>query len=237
MKITATSDAPLAAGRKASVKVQLRRRDGSPVLHADLLVMHTQPIHLLIVDPSLEDYQHEHPVPTGTPGEYAFSFTPTKTATYRIWADLVPVSTGVQEYPIVDLPSTEKGTATSDRTPSTEVTAGGLNFQLTFGNALQLNARQVGFMQISIKDADGKPVQRLEPLMNAFAHLVGFYEDYQTVVHIHPTGGDILRDDVRGGPSMGFQFYPPRPGFLRLFCQVVVDGKTIFAPFNVNIAP
>src|SRR6266446_9816790 len=99
MGMTATADAPLAAGRKASVKVRLKRGDGSPVLHADLLVMHTQPIHLLIVDPSLGDYHHEHPTPTETPGEYAFNFTPAKTAPYRIWADLVPVSTGVQEYP------------------------------------------------------------------------------------------------------------------------------------------
>jgi hypothetical protein len=56
-------------------------------------------------------------------------------------------------------------------------------------------------------------------------------------VHIHPEGGDILRDDLRGGPMMSFKFYPPRAGFLRLFCQVVVNGKTIFAPFNVNVAP
>ncbi|MES2571534.1 MAG: hypothetical protein V4710_15955 [Verrucomicrobiota bacterium] len=49
-----------------------------------------------------------------------------------------------------------------------------------------------------------------EPVMNAFAHLIGFYNDYQTVVHLHSSGGDILTPEARGGPSLGFQFFHPR---------------------------
>src|SRR5438045_606968 len=78
---------PLVAGKKAEIKIKLARGDNSPVLSADLMVMHTQPIHLLIEEPGLGDYHHEHPVPTNTPGEYAFSFTPLKSSPYRIWAD------------------------------------------------------------------------------------------------------------------------------------------------------
>jgi hypothetical protein len=237
MLLTASADGPLTAGRKTEVKVQIKRRDGSPVLLDDLMVMHTQPIHLLIVDPSLEDYHHEHPTPTETPGEYAFSFTPKKSSLYRMWADVVPVATGVQEYPAVELPGTGKADAIGSRSGRYTTTVDGLNFRLTFAEGALPRNQQVRAMKIEVSDTNGEPVRRLEPLMNAFAHLVGFYDDYQTVVHIHPEGGDILRDDLRGGPLMSFKFYPPRAGFLRLFCQVVVDGKTIFAPFNVNVAP
>ncbi len=73
--------------------------------------------------------------------------------------------------------------------------------------------------------------------MNAFAHLVGFYEDGQTVVHLHPTGGEITDPSLRGGPTMEFLFYPPRAGHLRLFCQVQVGGRQVFAPFDLEIAP
>ncbi len=237
MLLKATAPGPLEAGKKADVKVQIQRRDGTPALLKDLMVMHTQPIHLLIVDPSLTDYHHEHPVPTEVPGEYAFSFTPTKSSSYRIWADLVPADSAVQEYPATELPGTGKPESLGDMSGKFATLAGGYNFRLTFENGALPRAKQVRVMQIEITDATGKPLRQLAPVMNAFAHLVGFYEDYRTVVHLHPEGGDVTRNDVRGGPILGFKFYPPRPGFLRLFCQVVVDGKTIFAPFNVNVAP
>lgn len=237
--LSAKADAPLEAGRTARVEIQIRTRGGAPVPTSDLMVMHTEPIHLLIVDPSLEDYHHEHPTPTDQPGTYAFSFTPKKSASYRIFADLVPVATGVQEYPFIDLPGVATGAAVTPAPGTFSSLAGGLRFDLSFPGmpGAMPRAGQVQNMAITVSDADGRPVQRLEPVMNAFAHVVGFHEDYLTVVHLHPTGGDILRQDLRGGPAMGFKFFPPKPGFLRLYCQVLVDGKMIFAPFNVSVAP
>jgi hypothetical protein len=237
--LSAQSDAPLQAGRAARVEIQLKKHDGTPVRHSDLMVMHTQPIHLLIVDASLEDYHHEHPAPTETPGTYAFSFTPAKNVSYRIFADLVPVVTGIQEYPFCDLQGVAKDIKVTAADATFSSTAGGLNFTLSFPG-LPGTAPRAGQMQnmvIAVSEADGPPVRRLEPVMNAFAHVVGFYEDHLTVVHLHPTGGDILRQDLRGGPAMGFKFFPPKAGFLRLYCQVLVDGKMIFAPFNVQVAP
>ena len=73
--------------------------------------------------------------------------------------------------------------------------------------------------------------------MNAFAHLVGFYDDDRTVVHLHPVGPEVVDQTSRGGPSLEFRFYPPKDGFLRLYCQVSVGGKMVFVPFNVNVAP
>jgi hypothetical protein len=238
MILTAVTSAPLQAGQKTDVTVRLQRRDGSPVLLADLLVMHTQPIHLLIVDPTLGDYHHEHPTPTGTPGEYAFAFTPMNDGPYRVWADLVPAATGLQEYPVVDLPGAARGGTLVKGEDRLEATAGGLRFKLTHvkpgGGGLR--AGQIANLLIAVSDADGKPVRTLEPVMNAFAHLVGFYEDFQTVVHLHPAGGDVVNPELRGGPSMGFKFYPPKAGFLRHYCQVMVAGQMIFAPFDMNIA-
>jgi hypothetical protein len=239
MQITAVAGGPLEPGRPAHVKVQLTHQGGAPVRPDDLLVMHTQPIHLLIEDPSLGDYHHEHPVATGEPGEYAFSFTPAKSGPYRIWADLVPTATGVQELPFVDLPGTGAAGAIEDKGNTFTTTSGGLTFNLTFGGGTNVlpRAQQACGLEITITEADGSPVKSLEPLMSAFAHLVGFYDDYETVVHLHPGGGEILRDDLRGGPRLIFTFFPPRPGFIRLYCQIQLDGKNIFAPFNLNVEP
>ncbi|MEO7932768.1 MAG: hypothetical protein ABIT76_06390 [Chthoniobacterales bacterium] len=239
IQIQATADKPLAAGSESHVRILLTKRDGSPVLPEDLTVMHTQRIHLLVIDPALEDYHHEHPVSTGTPGEYAFSFTPATSQSYRIFADLTPAENGVQEYTFCDLAGTSASKPATTHDSTFTSSSGGFRFQLTIGdsNATPVRAQQVSALQVSVSDAQGQPVAKLEPVMNAFAHLVGFYDDYRTVVHLHPAGPEILNPESRGGASLDFKFYPPKAGFLRLYCQVVIDGKTIFAPFNVNIAP
>src|SRR5215467_13249546 len=64
----------------------------------------THKIHLLISDVTETDYHHEHPEPAGD-GEYTFSFTPQRPDNYRVWADLLPVRTHVQQYSVADIPS------------------------------------------------------------------------------------------------------------------------------------
>ena len=237
--LTATPDHPLAAGQPARVTVRLQRRDGSPVTLPDLTVTHTQPIHLLIVDPTLEDYHHEHPVPTATPGEYAFTFTPTKSTSYRLFADVVPSATGVQEYCFTDLPGTATAPPITDRDNTSQVIAAGLTFRLSIEDQDRSppRAQQPRNLRVTVQDGTGHDFTRLEPVMAAFAHLVGFYDDGRTVVHLHPAGGEITNPSLRGGPALDFKFYPPKPGFLRLYVQIQVNGQPVFTHFNLNVEP
>lgn len=237
-QLTATAAAPLEAGKPVKVTVQLRAAgSGKPVTMADLMEMHTQKIHLLIVDPSLQDYHHEHPVPTDNPGEWSFTFTPKLSSSYRIFADIVPVANIVQEYAVADLPGSGPAQPIPPHPENVlKSKAGGYEFNLKF---LTLNgqppaAGQVETMSVTITK-DGKPVTTLEPVMNTFAHAVGFYEDYATVLHLHPIGGDILDPEARGGPKIEFKFYAPKAGYLRLYCQVLIGGEMIFAPFDINV--
>src|SRR5262249_17334216 len=107
MRIEVVPGSPLVVGQHADVRIRLARLDGSPIVLDDLVEVHTRKIHLLINDRSLGDYHHEHPEPTDVPGEYRFSFTPTKPGAYRIWADVVPANSGVQEYVIADIPAVD----------------------------------------------------------------------------------------------------------------------------------
>ena len=131
------------------------------------------------------------------------------------------------------------GPAPVHRESRFESEAGGLRFQLAVGGAggTTLHVGQAQVLRVTVNGADGQPTRQLEPVMNAFAHLVGFYDDGRTVVHLHPAGLDVEDPVLRGGPSLEFRFYPPRPGFVRLYCQVSVGGAMIYAPFGVNVAP
>ena len=240
IRMTATQSAPIEAGKSVEINIRLEKADKSPVTADDLLLTHTQRIHLLLEDPSLGDYHHEHPAPTKTPGEYVFSFTPSKTSPYRIWADLIPAATGVQELPSADLSSSGKGAPIALlQGNSDSSSAGGYRFTLTLGkgNHIPIQARQARGMTITVTDATGKPVTNLEPIMGAFAQVAGFYGDYQTVAQPHPSGGDIVNPDLSGGPAPNFVFFPPKPGFIRLYCQVKIGGKVLLAPFIVNVEP
>jgi hypothetical protein len=240
MKLTATPDQPLAVGQQVTVTVMLTKNDGTPVTRRDLLTMHTEKIHLLIVDAGLSDYHHEHPTPIGKPGEYVFTFTPAAPGPYRVFADVVPAESSVQEYVIGDIPAAgTKGRAIEDKETRLESEVDGFRFALKFdgltaeGGALKANRPTGG--ELTVVAPDGVSFNRLEPVMAAFAHLVAFNEDGRTVLHIHPEGPEPDRADARGGPTLRFKLYAPTPGFYRLYAQVQIKGEQKFAPFNVTV--
>jgi len=230
---------PLVAGQPSEVRIRFSwKRDGGPVTHEDLLVVHTERIHLLIIDESLEDYHHEHPRATEVPGEFAFTFTPRRDGSYRVFADVTPAVSQAQEYPMCDLAGSAPGGKVSNRLDTLESATDGLKYELRWltGGAPVKTRRPVTAL-VTVSDAEGKPFARLEPIMGTYAHIVGFYEDRQTVVHIHPTGAEPQRATDRGGPSFMFRFYAPRAGFVRLYSQVQVGEVSRFAPFGLNVAP
>ena len=237
MKIVATADRPLEVGRKADVKIKIARNDGRPVGLDDLLVIHTQKIHLLIQDHSLGDYHHEHPTSTGAPGEYAFTFTPKRPGPYRIWADVVPVWSSIQEYLITDIDSRQKGGPIEDRETTRRATVDGLTYECSFIRPTSAPCRRSSDRPNQCIRSRRRWTTQLEPIMGAFAHLVGFNEDSKTVVHIHPMGNEPTRPSHRGGPTLEFKYYPPAAGFTRLYCQVKIGGESRFAPFGVNVLP
>jgi len=230
---TITTDAPLEVGKLAHAVLHLRRVHDEPVTPDELVETHTRKIHLLIVDASLTDYHHEHPQPTKTPGDYAFAFTPTKPGSYFAWADLRPLPLGLQEYDKTIIAGTGQSEPLSDKATRLEADAEGYHFQLSLEkDAVQAGKVSTAKLRVT---RDGKDFTQLEPVMAAFAHLVGFNEDDETVLHMHPMGAPILNGSERGGPTLEFKIYATKPGFTRLFAQVQIDGRQVFAPFGFQV--
>lgn len=236
IRATVTTKQPLVVGAKVDAVIRLTTADGKPVSLDDLAEVHTEKIHLLLIDSSLSDYHHEHPRPTGVSGEYAFSFTPGKPGPYRVWADLFPTATNQQEYVIADIGSTAKSEAITNRNISTSAKVAGFAFEATI-DPPDLVAGQDAMMKVAIRGPDGQPFGKLEPVMGAFAHMVGFVDDYKTIAHIHPLGEEPTKATDRGGPALEFHMKLEQAGLMRLFVQVQIDGKNVFAPITVNVAP
>lgn len=198
----------------------------------DLEEKHTRKVHLLVIDPTLTDYQHIHPTATSTSGVYQFKFSPKKPGNYRVWADVTPVATKTQQFVSADLG--QRKPATIDKTESNEATVDGYKFKLSFDKPPVEGDESLG--TIDITDSKGKPVATLQPLMGAYSHIVGFYDDYRTIVHTHPMGAEPTSDKERGTTPLTFHLMPVKAGFVKLFAQVVIDNKEIYVPFGITVS-
>lgn len=236
VKASAKSSKPLVVGQRAEITLTLTTQDGTPLGVSDLVEAHTKKVHVLIIDESLTDYTHEHPNPTNTPGAYAFSFTPRKPGLYRLWADLVPKATNEQEYVIADLPGATKGLPIMDRQASLVSKVDGLTYTITF-DKMMLKAGDAALGKLAITDANGKRFDQLEPVMGAYAHIVGFAEDRKGIAHIHPMGVEPTKPTDRGAGELEFHIQPEKPGLMRLFAQVQIGGVDKFAPFTLTVEP
>lgn len=226
-------DAPLRVGVRVSGHLTLTSLRGVPITPEQLREVHTRKIHLLIIDGSLTDYHHEHPVPSAIPGCYDFSFTPQKPGTYRVWADVQPVATDVQEFAMTVIPADTQAEPLKMEPDSLTNTVNGLHYTIEFEQPPKSGEPVQATLHVT--QADGTGYAQLEPIMGAFAHIVGFRDDRTSALHIHPEIARTLNPGDRGGPDLRFRFYAAKPGFYRLFVQVQRNGQSEFVPFALNV--
>jgi rubrerythrin len=232
------ADSPLEVGKRADLRIRLLFVDnGQPVTLSDLEETHTRKIHLLISDMTETDYHHEHPEPAGD-GEYAFSFVPQRPDTYRVWADLLPARTHVQQYSVGDIPSTtpRQGKMVENERESRHAEIDGYKFDLSFEKEV-IHERDTVAAKLRVTQPDGQPCNKLGVVMGAFGHFVGFGDDLATVLHLHPIGPLITDTAARGGPELPFYFRSNRTGLFRLFAQVKIEGKDFFPRFVLRVQP
>jgi rubrerythrin len=232
------TDGPLEVGKRANLRIRLFFLDNSqPVGLSDLEETHTRKIHLLISDITETDYHHEHPEPAGD-GEYAFSFTPQRPDTYRVWADLLPVRTHVQQYSVADIPSSTSRQAklAENEAENRHAEIDGYKFELSFEKDV-IHERDTVAGKLRVTEPDGQPCKKLGVVMGAFGHFVGFGDEFVTVLHLHPTGPPITDPEARSGPELPFYFRSNKTGLFRLFAQVKIEGKDFFPRFVLRVQP
>ncbi len=220
--------------KKHITTIKLTNKDGSPVTPDQLQTFHTEKIHLLIIDDSLSDYSHIHPTPTENMGEYEFDWYPKKLAKYKIWADIMPNEESSSNFVVINVENKIAKRAKIDRSTQKKVTHENLTFNINYTPKV-LTTKKDGQINIKITDADGNPFTGLEPIMGAFAHLVGFSEDFKTVAHIHPMGEEPEWFWENGGPELEFHINPPKAGFYKFFLQLKIDGQEHFVPFGALV--
>jgi hypothetical protein len=228
---TADTQGSFGDGKPVSVSLHVHDAAGAPMGPDQFQTVHEQKLHVLVVDPSLSDYRHVHPEYLGN-GEWRFSFLPRFDRPYRLWLDATPVG-GSQHYAMVTI------NQAGERVPAHKLLAsrarmGDLEATLSFDTPPRAGEMAAARIDLS---RDGKPFAALEPVMGAYAHIVGIGEDWASIAHVHPLGAGPHAPGDRGGPQLRFHLEPARPGYLALWAQLRVDGKDVFIPFGIEVQP
>lgn len=232
------SAVPPVAGRAVAAVVTLRTAGGKAIGPEDLQVTHTRRLHLLAVDPTLTDYQHLHPAPGARPGEWAFTFTPARPGTYRIFADFTPTATGRGLYASADVEVTgEPGAAAAPA--SVPVAAGepwtraGHRYALTVRPA-PARAGQPLDLRFGVERTDGAAFA-LGEVMDAFAHLVAFDAERSGFAHLHPVVTGPARPAPAPRTELDFKLTIPRAGRYTIWAQLSLEGREVFVPFQLEV--
>lgn len=229
---------PMSPGREAQVELHLKTDGGMSIAPHELAVTHTEKMHVMVIDPSLEDYHHVHPQAEGLDGRYTFAFTPARGGNYRVFTEIVPQRSRRQAIALSELEVAGEAEAISFAR-STESVVDGVRFRLVGAPEVMKTGRDYRF-ELVITAADGSPI-RLETVMGAQGHMVAFDEARRGFAHMHPvdsvvsarTAGFSGRDNA--DPGLDFFFNVPNPGWYRLFAQIQVEGEAVFGRFDLKV--
>ncbi len=225
-----TADAAPALGQTAHYTLELVTTDGRTLRPSELALTHTRLLHVLVIDPTLEDYQHIHPEPDGDSGRWSFSFAPARAGTYKIYAEFVPAVSLRQVVGATDLvvPGAPEHGVIRGFTPNLED-----GYTITLTTPSGAPAVNVDLpLTLSVTRADGAPV-KLEPVMGALAHLVAFDQGHHGYAHLHPVQTGHETDPRQ--PQLSFVYNTALPGRYRLWAQVQLDGRERFLPFDIDV--
>ena len=166
--LAVSTSVPPQAGAEVAATLVLTTFSGKPIAPEDLQVVQTRRIHLLIVDPSLDDYQHVHPEAGRAPGQWTFRFRPRFGGSYRIFADFTPVATnrGLYSETEMSVGGAPNPEAAGTQAPSWTAGENGYRFTLT-PDPIPMHAGQASALRLEVTRADGGAVP-MEPVMGAF---------------------------------------------------------------------
>lgn len=217
--------APGEVGAQGEISFAINGPDGMPV--TDFQIVHTQPLHLIIVRTDGAQFRHLHPV-LDESGIWSLPLNWAVAGSYRLYADFVPTATGES----LTLTSTVEvaGEFIPDRASLPRLTAQLAGYDVTLAG--QLSASESAELTLSVSHG-GRPVTTLQPYLGAYGHLVVLREGDLAFLHVHPEGTEPAGDSL-SGPAVTFTTQAPTQGRYLLYLEFQVDGVVHTAEFVVD---
>ncbi len=214
-------------------KLTLQTTSGRVISYRDVAVSHTERVHLMLVDPSLEDYHHLHPTDGGAPGTYLFEFTPKRAGRYTAFLDFIPLQNSRRtllktQFEVPGAPTEPKAEAYS---LSYEDEA--FRYRIVPLPGETFVAGKETHFSLEVESLNGEELV-FSPVMDSYAHIVAFEPGHRGFAHFHPLNAFIDTQDPMN-PELDFVFSVETPGYYRVWAQFAVNGKERFIPFDLQV--
>jgi hypothetical protein len=228
------------AGKPTNLSlIVTEQKVGEPIKQFDII--HDKLMHLVIVNSDdLSYFAHIHPELNKESGNFHITHTFPEAGEYKMWIDIKPKG-GMQtltafRFIVGGQPVHSLATIAPDNTLRKNVVTDGQSYQVTldFQPEHLITDRNVK-MTFEIRDANGKPISNLEPLMAAGGHCVIITADAHEFLHVHPAE-EVDVPSWRGGPSVTFLANFPKPGLYRAWGQFQHEGRLLTADFTFEVA-
>ena len=214
-------------------------RTGAPL--TDLVVDHERPVHLIVVRNDLAGFQHIHPAPTGTPGEYAVDTRFAAPGTYLLYAEVTRGNGQdviAREELVIGQPSS---TATPALSLAPVQAAADARVALETPDVIRAGT-ETRFVFRLEDPRTGRPLRDLATYLGAAAHVVVLDERAGSFAHTHgesPRSGPVhgaVGTTGPYGPEIEFHHTFPAPGRHKLWGQFqTADGRVLTADFVIDV--
>ncbi|WP_218082811.1 hypothetical protein [Anthocerotibacter panamensis] len=243
-----TPNAKLTPGKSQQFTLQVRSAKGKPVER--FAVVHEKLMHLIVVSNDLSYFSHIHPTYQGK-GIFKVTTSLPSAGRYTAFADYTPQKGSKQIKATALLVGTSTANAVAPKPDTTlSKSLAGLKVDLLL-DPKTVKPGQETPITFSIKDADGQPIQNLQPYLGAMGHLVIIQYspklEAASYLHAHPRehGGAMVSMGAMHGMKMSdkpdkpgqvtFDTAFPEPGIYRLWGQFQRKGKVFTADFTIAI--
>lgn len=218
-------DPARAATDNAEVRFRILGPNGRPV--RDYEQTHGKDLHLIAVRRDLSGYQHVHPrLDAG--GTWTATLDLSRPGEYRLFADSQPAA--ADEALTLGADLSVSGDYVPQSLPPAQRTARVGDYTVTLDG--ELVPGEDSKLTLTVRK-DGRPVDDLEPYLEAYGHLVALRDGDLAYLHVHPAGspGD---GTTPPGPRITFYASVPSTGDYRLFLDFKHQGEVRTAEFTAG---
>lgn len=190
----------------------------------DLAIDMEKKLHLIVYDPSLQEFQHLHPEFDGTSWHVRASFA--VNGEYWVWAQGKVARSGAEFSSPTRLTVTGGNSAWPAPPVLGDVRSGRSGNSMVELSQEEVHAGRMTMLDVTFSRMDGSAPE-LSPYLGAFAHVVAVSNAGETLEHVHPMDSG----DNTGMLHATFK----EPGDYRLWIQFIDGGELKVIPLSIRV--
>ena len=225
----------------------------------DFEVVHTKPLHFLMISADLAYFEHQHPR-LGPDGRFRLAWTFPRAGRYFLFTDFTPTDGDNQILrATLDIGPVHSVNALLRLVPDTKQTktVDDTRIRLDVRPGVMRAGKQA-LLTYTLSDLSGQGRTDMQPILGVMGHLIALQGDEQTLVHTHalhgvqpgsygaamlvmmqagqPEAVPITPEMVtQSGPRFTFKLTLPKPGRYKLWAQFQRQNKWLTVPFTVDV--